>query len=127
MNEQQVARLRGLMGLCVRARQAVFGEDGCMKTIRAGNCGVLLLDSGASAATQEKYRGVCKNASTPIELLPPGLLHEATGKPGVAMAVLKGGLAGQMRQQLSDTAQDAGIRKMKPNKSPKHSGGASVE
>ena len=36
------ARLRGLIGLTVRARQAVFGEDGCLKTIRAGNCGVLL-------------------------------------------------------------------------------------
>ena len=46
-------KLRGLMGLCARARQAVFGEDGCLKTIRAGNCGVLLLDRGASRATRE--------------------------------------------------------------------------
>lgn len=127
MNEQQMQKLRGLMGLCVRARQAVFGEDGCMKTIRAGNCGVLLLDSGASQATQEKYTGVCANANTPIELLPEGLLHEATGKPGVAMAVLKGGLANQIRQQLSGTADSAATRKMKPMKSPNHSGGASVE
>jgi len=127
LNEMQANRLRGLMGLCVRARQAVFGEDGCMKTIRAGNCGVLLLDSGASQATQEKYKGVCKNANTPMELLPEGLLHEATGKPGVAMAVLKGGMANQMRQQLSGPAESTGIRKMKPTKSPNHSGGASVE
>ena len=127
MNEQQENRLRGLMGLCVRARQAVFGEDGCMKTIRAGNCGVLLLDSGASQATQDKYRGVCENANTPVVRLPEGLLHEATGKPGVAMAVLKGGLANQIRQQLSDTADSAATRKMKPTKSPNHSGGASVE
>ncbi|MGN0794906.1 MAG: L7Ae/L30e/S12e/Gadd45 family ribosomal protein [Aristaeellaceae bacterium] len=127
MNEQQLNRLRGLMGLCVRARQAVFGEDGCMKTIRAGNCGVLLLDEGASQATQEKYAGVCRHADTPIERLPEGLLHAATGKPGVAMAVLKGGLANQMRQQLSGPAESTGIRKMKPTKSPKHSGGASVE
>jgi len=127
LNEQQANKLRGLMGLCVRARQAVFGEDGCMKTIRAGNCGLLLLDSGASQATQEKYRGVCQNAGTPIELLPEGLLHEATGKPGVAMAVLKGGMANSMKQQLSGTADTAATRKMKPTKSPKHSGGASVE
>ena len=112
MTEQQENKLRGLMGLCVRARQAVFGEDGCMKTIRAGNCGVLLLDSGASKATQEKYHGVCENAGLEAALLPEGLLHEATGKPGVAMAGLKGGLANQIQQQL---------------KTANHSGGASVE
>ena len=38
-------KLRGLMGLCVRARQATFGEDGCLKSIRGGGCAVLLLDS----------------------------------------------------------------------------------
>jgi len=127
VTDQQENKLRGLMGLCVRARQAVFGEDGCMKTIRAGNCGLLLLDSGASKATQEKYQGVCANVSTPMELLPEGLLHEATGKPGVAMAILKGGLASQMKQQLSGPADTTGVRKMKHNELPNHSGGASVE
>ena len=115
MTEQQENKLRGLMGLCVRARQAVFGEDGCMKTIRGGTCGVLLLDSGASKATQDKYRGVCANASTPIVELPEGLLHEATGKPGVAMAVLQGGFANSIKQA------------MKPTNTVNHSGGASVE
>ncbi len=112
MDAMMENKLRGLMGLCVRARQAVFGEDGCMKTIRSGQCGVLLLDSGASKATQDKYRGVCMNADTPLELLPDGLLHDATGKPGVAMAVLKGGLANQILKQV---------------RSQDHSGGASVE
>ena len=115
MTEQQGNKLRGLMGLCVRARQAVFGEDGCMKTIRAGNCGVLLLDGGASRATQDKYRGVCANANTALAELPQGLLHEATGKPGVAMAILKGGFAEQVKQL------------MKPTNTVNHSGGASVE
>ena len=115
MTEQQENKLRGLMGLCVRARQAVFGEDGCMMTIRGGNCGVLLLDSGASTATQDKYRGVCANANTPMVELPEGLLHEATGKPGVAMAILKGGFANQIQQM------------MKPTNTVNHSGGASVE
>lgn len=115
MTEQQENRLRGLMGLCVRARQAVFGEDGCMKTIRAGSCGVLLLDSGASRATREKYRGVCANANALLVELPEGLLHEATGKPGVAMAVLNGGFASQIQQMTKQT------------KTVNHSGGASVE
>ena len=115
VTEQMENKLRGLMGLCVRARQAVFGEDGCMKTIRGGNCGVLLLDSGASQATRDKYRGVCANANTPMVELPQGLLHEATGKPGVAMAILKGGFANQVQQMTRSTD------------TVKHSGGASVE
>ena len=127
MNEQLKEKLRGLMGLCVRARQAVFGEDGCLKSIRAGNCGLLLLDEGASQATQDKYHGACKNANVAVVKLPEGLLHEATGKPGVAMAVLKGGLANSMKQQLSVPAQTTGMPKMKHTNSPKHSGGASVE
>ena len=127
MNEQQCTRLRGLMGLCVRARQAVFGEDGCLKTIRAGNCGVLLLDEGASSATQDKYHGACEHAGVALVQLPSGMLHEATGKPGVAMAVLKGGLADQMRQQLSFPAENTVVRKKKHNNLPNHSGGASVE
>ena len=127
MTEQRENKLRGLMGLCLRARQAVFGEDGCLKTIRAGNCGVLLMDEGASAATQDKYDGACQHAAVTLVRLPQGLLHEATGKPGVAMAVLKGGLANQIRQQLSGPADTTGVRKMKHNELPIHSGGASVE
>ena len=45
MNEQ---RLKGLMGLCVRAGQAVFGEDGCRKSVAGGQCGILLMDGGIS-------------------------------------------------------------------------------
>ena len=67
MTIQQENKLRGLMGLCVRARQAVFGEDGCMKTIRAGNCGVLLLASGARSC---------------IVVVPDNQLSLAIGKEG---------------------------------------------
>lgn len=93
MNEQ---KLKGLMGLCVRARQAVFGEDGCLKLVRNGECGVLLLDEQISAAAGERYHGVCERAGVPLMILPAGLLHEATGRPGMAMAVRKGNLADQI-------------------------------
>lgn len=93
MNEQQ---LRGAMGLCVRARQAVFGEDGCIKAIRKGEIAILLLDEGASEATKEKYRGVCENASVPLAMLREDLILEATGRPGVAMAVKKGSLGSKV-------------------------------
>lgn len=90
------ARLRGIMGLCVRARQAVFGEDACLKSIRSGECAVLLLDECASKATREKYEGSCQNAGVPLAVLPDGLLLDATGRPGRAMAVRKGGFAAQI-------------------------------
>ena len=106
------------MGLTVRARQAVFGEDGCLKSIRGGNCGVLLLDSGASPATQKKYRDACAHAGVTLGILPEGMLLEATSRPGMAMAVIKGGLAQQITGLL-DAAD--------PIQSAKNCGGASVE
>ena len=39
------ASLKGLMGLCVRARQAVFGQDGCLSALRSGKADLLLLDA----------------------------------------------------------------------------------
>ena len=106
------------MGLTVRARQAVFGEDGCLKSIRSGNCGVLLLDSSASPATQKKYRDACAHAGVTLGMLPEGMLLEATSRPGMAMAVIKGGLAQQITGLL-DAAD--------PIQSAKNCGGASVE
>ena len=100
MNEP---RIRGLMGLCVRARMAVFGEGGCLKSVRSGNCGLVLLDSGASAAAQEKYRGACGHAGVPLRILPKGLLGEATGRPGVAMALQPGGICQQLLTLLPET------------------------
>lgn len=116
MDEARQKRVRGLMGLCVRARQAVFGEDGCLKLVRAGECGLLLVDAGASAATRDKYRGACRSAETPMVTLPEGLLSEATGRPGRAMAVRRGGLAKQLAGLIGDQT----------NESENHGGGASV-
>jgi len=115
-------RLHGLMGLTVRARQAVFGEDGCLKTIRAGNCGVLLVDEAASAATKKKYHDACSSKGTAMAIIPEGLLLDATGRPGVAMAIIKGGLA----QQAQKLLQAQGLE-IQPMKSANQCGGASVE
>ena len=95
-------RLRGLMGLCVRAGQAVFGEDSCRREITGGRCGVLLLDGEASPGTAKRYQDWCRTAGTPLIRLPEGLLESATGKPGRAMAVRKGSFADQLIR-LGDT------------------------
>lgn len=89
-------RLKGLMGICCRAGQAVFGADGCMKLIRSGEGAVLLMDGGISGTTEDKYRGVCARHMVITATLREGLLEEATGKPGMAMAIRSGSLAEQV-------------------------------
>ena len=83
-------RMKGLMGLCVRAGQAVFGEDGCRRSITGGQCGILLLDGGISENSRKRYEDLCAYTETRMAVLPEGLLEEATGKPGAAMAVKEG-------------------------------------
>lgn len=102
-------KLQGLLGLSVRARQATFGEDGCLKAVRSGDCAVLLVDAGASKATREKYTGVCQNAKVPLRVLREDLLEEATGRPGRAMAVQQGGLAKQILTILSDESSEISL------------------
>ena len=89
-------RMRGLMGLCVRAGQAVFGEEGCRKSITGGQCGVLLLDGGISDNSRKRYEDLCAYTGTQMAVLPAGLLGDATGKPGTAMAVKQGSFSEQM-------------------------------
>ena len=93
MNE---TKLKGLMGLCVRAGQAVFGEDSCMKAVREGKTALLLTDGGIAENAGAKYRALCEKNGVLSAVLPEGFLEEATGKPGKAMAVRSGGFAEQM-------------------------------
>ena len=123
-------KLRGLMGLCVRARQATFGEDGCLKSIRGGGCAVLLLDRlyrlypDGGRALEAVAAVACDDAGVQMALLPRGLLQDATGRSGVAMAVAPGGLAEQIRQNLPVEGKEEHGQQMK---SENHGGGASVE
>ena len=89
-------RMKGLMGLCIRAGQAVFGEDRCRQAVANGQCGILLLDGDISDNSRKRYEELCERTETPMETLPPGLLAEATGKPGAAMAVKAGSFSEQM-------------------------------
>ena len=94
-------RMKGLMGLCVRAGQAVFGEDFCRRAVSGGQCGLLLLDGNISANSRKRYEDLCAHTGTRMAVLPPGILEEATGKPGAAMAVKEGSFSEQMIRCLS--------------------------
>ena len=93
MNEK---RLKGILGLSVRAGQAVFGEEGCRKALQSQVGGVLLLDGDASGNTRKRYEALCGRTDHRMALLPAGLLAEATGKPGAAMFVKEGSFSSQV-------------------------------
>ncbi len=101
MNE---TRMRGLMGMALRAGQAVFGEEACRKALRSGECGALLLDGEISEGSERKYRELCRRAGTPLCKLPAGLMEEATGRPGMAMALKKGSFAQRAAEGLEKEA-----------------------
>ena len=102
MNEN---RLKGLMGLCVRAGQAVFGEESCLKAVRSGQAALMLMDESISESAAEKAEHLCGREGIPARRLPEGLLGDATGKPGTTMAVRPGGFAAQMISCLDEAGQ----------------------
>ena len=118
--------IKGILGLCVRAGQAVFGEESCRKSISAGQCGAVLLDNGASQNTQKRYEELCRFSEVPLIMLPENLLGEATGKPGVAMAVRKGTLAERVIRCYSDSDDDMTTKTTKMYDAEK-AGGTNVE
>ena len=106
MTETQLKKLSGMLGMCVRARQATFGMDGCLKAVRTGKCALLLVDEGASPGTADKYTQACSTHQVRQATLPEGMLQAATGRPGVAMAIAPGGLAKQLLLILEPTGQE---------------------
>ena len=107
-----------MLGIARRAGVLTLGSDGVHAAIAAKEAGMVLLDSGASPATKKKYQDACGHAGVKLGMLPEGMLLEATSKPGMAMAVIKGGLAQQITGLL-DAAN--------PIQSANNCGGASVE
>ena len=94
-------RLAGLMGLCVRAGQCIFGEENCLKALRSGRGGLLLLDGDISEGSAEKYLSICGREKIPVCRLAPGMIGRATGKPGKAMVILPGSFAERIPELLT--------------------------
>ena len=117
-------KAHGLLGLCVRAGQAVFGEDGCLGAIRTGKCGLLILDGGASDNAKKRYTDACRYYRVPLALTQAGLVESATGKKGrIAAAIAKAGFADKLRTTLGGQVPELSIQEETAN----NCGGASVE
>ena len=96
MNDQKV---KGMIGLAVRARQTAAGTDACRILIRCGECGVLLIDSGTADNTRKKAEEMCERTGTPRRILPEGLIEAATGKSNMILGLRKGSFAEQILKE----------------------------
>ena len=103
-SQSPMNRLKGLMGLCVRAGQAVFGEDSCLKAVRENRAALLLIDESISENSRRKAEPLCERNGVPVIRLRPGLLEESTGRPGKVMAVRAGSFAEQMIRLAGENA-----------------------
>ena len=97
MNE---TKLKGMLGLALRARQASLGMDACRILIRSGKCGILLLDGETGPNSRKKAQEMCSRSDVPVMILP-----EATGKDNMALGISKGGFADRIRGELTEDAE----------------------
>ena len=93
-------KLTGLLGIAVRAGQAVFGEDSCMKALRSGRCEVLLMDAAISETVRNKYTGICEREDVRYAILPEGTIETATGHSGMAVVIRTGSLGDRIRDMI---------------------------
>lgn len=100
------ARLRGYLGLSLRAGQAVFGEAGVRKAAEEGKLALILLEKSASANTRKRYESLSERCGISLIPVEDGTLESATGKPGVAMGVRNGSLAEQIISCLNRAEDD---------------------
>ncbi|HWR23686.1 MAG TPA: hypothetical protein VN366_09480 [Feifaniaceae bacterium] len=75
----ELSKLYGALGLSRRAGKCLTGDFAVEKALKSGKTKLVVLDSGASEATRERYRDMCgRSGAALIEL--PGAGH-AVGKP----------------------------------------------
>lgn len=99
MNER---KLGGLIGLAVRARQAESGMEACRILIRAGKCGILLIDGEAGPNTRKRATELCAGTHTPMKMLPSGMIEDATGKSCMVIGLKTGGFADEILRIIPD-------------------------
>jgi len=101
-------KIAGVIGLAVRARQTVIGEEACVNAIRGRKAAVALLDEGASPNARKRFLDACAHHEVPLVFLPESLLGRAAGKPGrMALVMIKGGLADQVLLQAGSGQTEA--------------------
>ena len=106
MNEK---KLGGLIGLALRARQAETGAESSRMLIKAGKCGVLLVDEQAATNTREKAEALCRQSGIGMILIPEGIISSYTGKSSMILAVKRGSFAGEIIRLSQEDSQTDSI------------------
>lgn len=79
-------KLRGALGLAMKAGKCASGDYACEKLIKGGGARLAVLDAAASANTKSRYAGMCARAG--VALIETEALGSAIGRPGRMVAVV---------------------------------------
>jgi ribosomal protein L7Ae-like RNA K-turn-binding protein len=100
-------KLRGLIGLAFRARQADSGMEACRILIRSGRCGIMLIDRNTGPNTRKKSAELCEASHTPLRVLPAGMIENATGKQSMVICMKKGSFTEEILRIIPDDNTDS--------------------
>ena len=98
-------RALGSLGLAMRAGRVQSGADTCDRLIKAGAAYLILIDAGASAASQKAVTDACAHYNVSYRLVPAGELGRAIGKGGrMVAAITDRAFAARLDALLEDAA-----------------------
>ena len=96
-------RLRTALGFAAKAGKCISGDFGADRAVKDKKALIIALDSGVSAATRERYEGMCQRAGIPCVYLED--LGRAIGKDNrMIAAVTEAGFA-RMIEETYKTSQ----------------------
>ncbi len=93
-----------MLGLIQRAGRVISGDALSEQAIRSGRADLVLIDSGVSANTYDKYRSLCENRRAVLIQIEPGRLGRSIGRPERMVAALRRGPMEEKLMTLLETA-----------------------
>ncbi len=103
MTDAVESRVKGFLGLCMRAGQIVSGQEACVDAVRRETAGIVLMDEGASDNTRKRVKDACGTHGVPLYGLDADALGRCIGKAGRMVAALpRGGMADKLLSLLEN-------------------------
>lgn len=107
MNSENIQRLKGMIGLCARARKLAIGTDIAIDSVRNSKSKLLLLAFDASQNSKKKVLNCAGYYNIPCYEIPIGIseLGHCTGKSGntAAVAVLDRNMINGINKIINET------------------------
>ena len=95
-------KIRGLIGLCMRAGKIKTGTDIVEQTVKRGGAHLALVDAGMAPRGRKAIADACAYVNCPIAVVPEDMLGDAIGKPGrMAACITDAGFAEKLKTYLS--------------------------